>query len=280
MGSKESPNGHGFFVFFDTSSRTCHPATHALVRGTRQEQVMEIRCTICSRHVASGTMGRCSRCGGMLQPFYPHDSVRKLQLISLAPGIDRYRSFLPLTGPIPCLGEGNTPLIPSRRIGPFLGLKVVSVFPGNHGTPYDSHMGPVMIFETQHGQPLAIMDATEITAIRTAAVSGVATRLLAREDAGDLAILRTGTQAKSHLEAMLLCRKIRRFRVWSRNQQNAVGFGGRESQHHEIKVEPVATVKSAVEGAIEDIASAAHIYRRALGKGVGMLVELGGRREA
>jgi len=247
-----------------------------------------------------------------------------------------------------------------------MGLKVVSVFPGNHGTPYDSHMGAVMIFETKHGQPLAIMDATEITAIRTAAVSGVATRLLAREDAGDLAILGTGTQAKSHLEAMLLCRKIRRVRVWSRNQQNAVGFAGRESQRHEIKVEPVATVKAAVEGtdlictttsspdpillgvylssvvrsrlfvdrrestlneagdflipkkegaigddhiqgeigeivigkipgrktpeeitlfkslglAIEDIASAEHIYRKALGKGMGTLVELGGRREA
>jgi ornithine cyclodeaminase/alanine dehydrogenase-like protein (mu-crystallin family) len=52
-----------------------------------------------------------------------------------------------------------------------MGLKVVSVFPGNHGTAYDSHMGAVMIFETKHGQPLAIMDASEITAIRTAAAS-------------------------------------------------------------------------------------------------------------
>ena len=85
-------------------------------------------------------------------------------------------------------------------------------------------MGAVMIFETKHGQPLAIMDATEITAIRTAAASGVATRLLARDDAGDLAILGSGTQARSHLEAMLLCRTIRRVRVWSRNRRTLLNL--------------------------------------------------------
>lgn len=130
-----------------------------------------------------------------------------------------------------------------------MGLKVVSVFPGNHGTEYDSHMGAVIIFETKHGQPLAIMDATEITAIRTAGVSGVATRLLARQDASDLAILGSGTQARIHLDAMLLCRKIRRVRVWSRNPEHVRRFAERESQSHGITVEPMATVKAAVEGA-------------------------------
>ncbi|MBM3299040.1 MAG: ornithine cyclodeaminase family protein, partial [Deltaproteobacteria bacterium] len=128
-----------------------------------------------------------------------------------------------------------------------MGLKVVSVFPGNHGTQYDSHMGAVMIFETKHGQPLALMDATEITAIRTAATSGVATRLLARKDAGDLAILGTGTQARTHLEAMGHCRKLRRVRVWSRNPEHARRFAERESRAHGIKLEPMTTVKAAVE---------------------------------
>jgi ornithine cyclodeaminase len=130
-----------------------------------------------------------------------------------------------------------------------MGLKIVSVFPGNHGTEYDSHMGAVMIFETKHGQPLAIMDATEITAIRTAAVSGVATRLLAREGSGDLAILGSGTQAKTHLEAMLLCRKIRRVRIWSRNPENGRQFAERESRRHNIHVELMPTVQAAVQGA-------------------------------
>src|SRR5258708_6732619 len=73
-----------------------------------------------------------------------------------------------------------------------MGLKVVSVFPGNHGTQYDSHMGAVMLFETLHGLPLTLVDASEITAIRTAAVSGVATKLLARSHAAGLCILRSG----------------------------------------------------------------------------------------
>src|SRR5581483_6205462 len=76
-----------------------------------------------------------------------------------------------------------------------LGVKVITVMPGNHGTPYDSHQGVVLLFEEKHGQLLAIIDATSITAIRTAAVSGIATQLLARQDADDLAILGSGTQA-------------------------------------------------------------------------------------
>ena len=64
-----------------------------------------------------------------------------------------------------------------------LGLKVVAVFPGNHGTEYDSHQGVVVLFDAEHGVPLAIVDASEITAIRTAATTGVATRLLAQEEA-------------------------------------------------------------------------------------------------
>lgn len=130
-----------------------------------------------------------------------------------------------------------------------MGLKVVSVFPGNHGTEYDSHQGAVMLFETEHGRLLALMDATEITAIRTAAVSGVATRLLARADAGDLAILGSGVQARTHLEAMLLARPIRRVRVWSQNRDHAARFAERESQRHGVSVESSATAHEAVAAA-------------------------------
>ncbi len=130
-----------------------------------------------------------------------------------------------------------------------LGLKVISVFPGNHGTEFDAHQGAVMLFEAKNGRPLAIIDATEITAIRTAATSGVATKLLAREDAGDLAILGSGTQAAKHLEAMLLARKIRRVRVWSRNPQNAARFAERESRRRGITVEAMPAAREAVEQA-------------------------------
>jgi ornithine cyclodeaminase len=130
-----------------------------------------------------------------------------------------------------------------------LGLKAISVFPGNHGTEFDSHQGVVLLFEAQHGQLLAIADATSITAIRTAAVSAVATQLLARKDAGDLAILGSGTQARTHLEAMLLVRPIRRVRVWSQHLENATKFAERESQRHNLKIEVRPDARSTVVGA-------------------------------
>jgi ornithine cyclodeaminase len=126
-----------------------------------------------------------------------------------------------------------------------LGLKVVSIFPGNHGTGYDSHQGVVMLFDIQHGFPLAIMDASSITAIRTAAVSGVATRALARDDAGDLAILGAGVQATTHLAAMRAVRPLRRVRVWSRNRAHAQRF----AEASPVGVEVMETARAAVEGA-------------------------------
>ena len=130
-----------------------------------------------------------------------------------------------------------------------IGLKVVSVFPHNHGTEYDSHQGAVLVFETVHGQLLSIMDSSSITAIRTAAVSGVATRLLGREDAHTLAILGSGVQAKTHLEAMLEAMTIRRIRVWSRNPDHAAQFVERAARRHEIAIQAVPTVQEAVTGA-------------------------------
>ncbi len=130
-----------------------------------------------------------------------------------------------------------------------MGIKVISVMPGNTTTEYESHMGAVMIFDTAYGRPLALMDASEITTIRTAAVSGVATRLLAREDATDLAILGTGVQAISHLEAMLVARPIKRVRVWSRHRENREKFAAQAQTRFGIPVELTETAQDAVLGA-------------------------------
>lgn len=130
-----------------------------------------------------------------------------------------------------------------------VGVKVISVFADNQGTEYDVHQGAVLLFETKHGCLQAIVDATAVTGIRTAAVSAVATKLLARPGAGDLAILGTGTQGRAHLEAMLLARPIRRVRVWSLPLEGAREFAERESQRHGIAVEFMATAQEAVAGA-------------------------------
>ena len=93
------------------------------------------------------------------------------------------------------------------------------------------------------------MDAAEVTAIRTAAVSAVATRALARADAHDLAILGSGVQARTHLEAMLHVRPIKRVRVWSRTPEHAGAFAERESRRHAVEIEPAGSARGAVKGA-------------------------------
>lgn len=130
-----------------------------------------------------------------------------------------------------------------------MGLKVVSVFPGNAGTEYDSHQGAIMLFETDHGRPLAIVDAGAITAIRTPAVSALATKLLAREDASELALLGSGIQAYGHLEALLHVRPIRRATVWSMPSEHARRFAVAAAERFHIPVEAVATSREAAERA-------------------------------
>ena len=147
-------------------------------------------------------------------------------------------------------GESVLAVMPSYS-GPIqsMGAKVISVFPNNLGTEFDAHQGVVLLFEMQNGCLRAVMDASEITAIRTAAVSGVATRALSRQDANDLAILGSGIQARTHLEAMLLARNIKRVRVWSRTLANAQRFASRQSERQKIVVEAVDRAQDAVLGA-------------------------------
>ena len=128
-----------------------------------------------------------------------------------------------------------------------LGIKVVTVFPGNHGTEFDAHQGAVLLFDVSNGSLLAIVDASEITSIRTAAASAAATRCLAREDASTLAILGSGTQARTHLEAMRLVRDLRQVRVWSRSHQHARRFAAGVARG--LHVQAVPTAREAVEGA-------------------------------
>lgn len=109
-------------------------------------------------------------------------------------------------------------LMPAYRGGarPLYGLKEVCVFPGNPARGLDTHLGAVLLHDGETGELLAIMNAAAITAIRTAAVSAVATRLLAREEASVLAILGRGVQARSHREAIPLVRNIRDIRMCGR----------------------------------------------------------------
>jgi ornithine cyclodeaminase len=101
-------------------------------------------------------------------------------------------------------------LMPAHRAGerPLYSLKTVCVFPENPKRGLDAHQGTVSVFDGETGELRAVLNASAVTAIRTAAVSGVATRLLARENARRLAILGAGVQARSHFESM---RAVREF---------------------------------------------------------------------
>jgi len=119
-------------------------------------------------------------------------------------------------------------LMPAYRRGErsFYGLKEVCVFPGNPARGLDTHLGAVLLHSGETGELLAVVNASAITAIRTAAVSAVATKLLAREDAKTLAIIGAGVQGRSHLEAIPLVRSIREVRIFSRNREDAENLCG------------------------------------------------------
>jgi ornithine cyclodeaminase/alanine dehydrogenase-like protein (mu-crystallin family) len=107
----------------------------------------------------------------------------------------------------------------------------------------------VLLFEPDTGRLSALLDGAAITAIRTAAVSGLATDLLARKDAAELAILGAGVQARTHLEAIAAVRPLRRVRIWSRNPEHAVDLARESAARYPATIDAVATAEAAVRGA-------------------------------
>ncbi|HKI55639.1 MAG TPA: ornithine cyclodeaminase family protein [Trueperaceae bacterium] len=130
-----------------------------------------------------------------------------------------------------------------------LGAKIITVFPGNQQRGLDAHQGAVLVFDPEDGRLLGLLDASSITAIRTAAVSAVATGLLARPDASSLALLGSHVQAWSHLEALALVRPLARVRVWSRTPEHAADFVARARRAYDLDVAACASAAEAVRGA-------------------------------
>jgi len=120
-----------------------------------------------------------------------------------------------------------------------LGAKIVTFYPHNQGV--HTHNGLILLFKPETGEPLCVMDGRLITEMRTAATSAAATKLLAREDTHVLAILGSGVQARSHLEAMRVVRDIKEVRVWS--PRNAARF----AEEHNVTLS--ATAEECVRGA-------------------------------
>ena len=124
-----------------------------------------------------------------------------------------------------------------------LETKLVSVFAGNHEVGLPSHQATIALFDDQTGKPLALMDGTEITAVRTGASSAVATRTLARPDARVLTVLGAGVQARSHVDAVARVRELAEVRVASRRPEHARALAS------EVGGRACTTFDEAVDGA-------------------------------
>jgi ornithine cyclodeaminase/alanine dehydrogenase-like protein (mu-crystallin family) len=129
------------------------------------------------------------------------------------------------------------------------GAKLISVFPENFSRGIQSHQGLVILFDPETGAPVCAVHAGELTAIRTAAASAVATDALARKDARRLVLLGYGEQAQTHARAI---RKVRHFEsivVWGRSPERAQAFARRMQMEFRLLVTAAATVKEAVANA-------------------------------
>src|SRR5438876_8073142 len=107
-----------------------------------------------------------------------------------------------------------------------LGQKIVTFYPPNADKALPTHMATILLNDPETGAPLAVMDGRLITEMRTAAGSAAATKLLASPDAKILAILGSGVQARSHVDALRLVRQFDEIRVWSPNKSHAEQFSG------------------------------------------------------
>lgn len=134
-------------------------------------------------------------------------------------------------------------LMPAHRARAAYGLKAICVFPDNPRRGLDAHQGAVLLFDGETGELRSAMNASTITEIRTAAVSAVATRLLAREGVRELAVLGAGVQARAHVEAMATVGDFDSVRIWSRTAEHARALA------EEVGGEAVATAEEALDGA-------------------------------
>lgn len=127
--------------------------------------------------------------------------------------------------------------------GSFMGAKLVTVYPANAKISRPTHQAVIQLFSSLTGEPLATIDGRLITEMRTAAVSAIATNLLASPHARVLAILGSGVQARSHLHALSLVRSFTEVRVWSPTQANAQRFAAEKDALN------MPTAEAAVRGA-------------------------------
>jgi ornithine cyclodeaminase/alanine dehydrogenase-like protein (mu-crystallin family) len=200
---------------------------------------------------------------GLLPPGECADVMREA-LTALARG----EVYQPLRTVLrPPGGDGLMALMPCVMAGddPAYGLKAICIFPGNPALGKDTHQGGVLVSSARTGEPLALVNASALTEIRTAAVSAVATTLLARPDAAHLALIGTGVQAKAHALAIAAERPLAEIRVAGRTAARARELAGQLREQLALPVRASESAEEAVAGAgivVTATSSATPVLRR------------------
>jgi len=143
-------------------------------------------------------------------------------------------------------------VMPGALADGLFGAKLISVFPRNFERGQSSHQGVIVLFDRDSGAPQAVVDASAVTALRTAAASALATDALARRDASVLTLLGYGEQAATHLAAISRVRAITQVRIWGRSPERAAAFVARENEAAAARgqrLQVCNTVAAAVAGA-------------------------------
>ncbi|MGE5701048.1 MAG: ornithine cyclodeaminase family protein [Clostridia bacterium] len=158
-----------------------------------------------------------------------------LQEYSAHRALSPIRTFLPVRK-----GNGTSIFMPSAvEATDSLGIKFVSVFPDNKAQGKKTIYGIVIIADVMTGEPLAMLEASNLTVLRTGAASGLATKYLAREDAKTLAVIGTGAQARGAVQAVMAVRGIEQIRLYNRNAAKAHAFA---AELQELSTEAVEII--------------------------------------
>jgi len=163
--------------------------------------------------------------------------------------LSRGRTRQLLRGIVDLGGGDQFGVMPGAIDGESFGCKLVTVFSRNSAAGLRSHRGVILVFEPEQGLPIAVIEAGEVTAIRTAAASAAATDVLARPDARRLAILGTGEQAWHHALALSHVRPIEQIQLWGRSPDRAGALAKRIGQSLNVPVSVAGSAGEAARGA-------------------------------
>ena len=155
------------------------------------------------------------------------------------------RQFMPVSG-----APGKMAIMPGVVGGPqdapwCFGIKLVCKYEREPDSPYGTHVGMVLVFDAEKGLPLAMIEGSSLTAIRTAAASAMATDLLARKDASKLLVLGCGEQALRHIRSMRAVRNIDSVSVWGRNKERSIAFAKSVGEQENIMIEVIDNLQEA-----------------------------------